>query len=61
MSIYDSIIIHSSLTKYFSDNNYIKEGPKRLKLCFYLPYIGDASFNVQGSINLRRTKAFYAH
>ena len=37
-------IIHSSLTKYFSDKNYIKEGPERLKLCFYLPYIGDASF-----------------
>ena len=40
-------IIHSSLTKYFSDNNYRKEGPERLKLCFYLPYIGDASFKVR--------------
>ena len=44
-------IIHSSLTRYFTEYNYTKEGPGPLKLCFYLPYIEDASFKIQGSIN----------
>ena len=44
-------IIHSSLTRYFTEYNYTKEGPEPLKLCFHLPYIGDASFKIQGSIN----------